>query len=234
MLVAYPLLELLLGISTTTASLTWLVTDDSDFPSTTELAFFQGNRDGTFKKERLTEVSNFTCGYDMNVADLNGYGNLDVVVGLNTSPSAFLLGNGDGTFQPAGKVTGGTRTAVGSFNGDGRLDVAVAGKSAVTLSLQPVAAATLVNVTSSENPSHLGDTVTFTATVDSTNGGATPTGFVAFRTASMKLGSAALVNGKASISTSSLSAGHHTITAIYSGDSNDPQNKSQGLIQTVN
>ncbi|MBA3914910.1 MAG: VCBS repeat-containing protein [Acidobacteriales bacterium] len=210
-----------------------VVTDDSDFPSTTELAFFQGKGDGTFKKEQLTDVSDFTCGYDMNVADLNGDGNLDVVVGLNFSPSAFLLGNGDGTFQSPGKVSGGTLTAVGSFNGDGRLDVAVAGKSAVTLSLQPVAAATLVNVTSSENPSHLGDTVTFTATVTSTNNGATPTGFVAFRTASMKLGSAALVNGKASISTSSLPLGHHSITAIYSGDSTYPQNKSQALIQTV-
>ena len=185
------------------------------------------------RRSRLTDVSDFTCGYDVNVADLNGDGNLDVVVGLNTSPSAFLLGNGDGTFQPAGKITGGTLTAVGSFNGDGRLDVAVAGKNAVTLSLQPVAAATLVNVTSSENPSHLGDTVTFTATVASTNDGATPTGSVAFRTAGMKLGSVALVNGKASLSTGSLSAGHHTIMAIYSGDTNYPQNKAQDLIQTV-
>ncbi|MBA3916159.1 MAG: Ig-like domain repeat protein [Acidobacteriales bacterium] len=100
--------------------------------------------------------------------------------------------------------------------------------------LQPVAAATLVNVTSSENPSHPGVTVTFTATVDSTSGGATPTGTVAFRTAGMKLGVATLVNGKASISTSSLSTGHHTITAIYSGDSNYLPNKSEGLIQTVN
>ncbi len=68
-----------------------------------------------------------------SVADLNGDGFLDLVVpnenlGAASSVSVFL-GNGDGSFQP--KVdyavgAGPVATVVGDFNGDGKLDLAVA------------------------------------------------------------------------------------------------------------
>ena len=211
-----------------------VVTDDTIFEDSAQLAFLQGNGDGTFHAEKLTLIDGGFAAGTLSVADLNGDGKLDVVAGLESAQAAFLLGNGNGTFQPQVHFSGGYESAVGSFNGDGRLDVVGTGTNSVTVSLQPVAAATLVNVTSSKNPSHTGDAVTFTATVRSTGGGSTPTGTVKFRTASSTLGTAALVNGKASITTSTLSKGRHKITAVYSGDANYPPNQSQGLIQTVN
>jgi len=68
--------------------------------------------------------------------DFNGDGNLDLVTGNFNYPdqmgtawnATVLLGNGDGTFQYAGNVPLGippAAMAVGSFTGDGRLDIVV-------------------------------------------------------------------------------------------------------------
>src|SRR5262249_55316591 len=67
-------------------------------------------------------------------ADLNNDGQQDVVV-LNQgqfpdfrSSVSVLLGNGDGTFQPAittNLLAGATSVAVGDFNGDDKLDLAI-------------------------------------------------------------------------------------------------------------
>jgi hypothetical protein len=77
----------------------------------------------------------------MVTADLNNDGNQDIVV-LNTGVPpdhqncvSVLLGNGDGTFQPAittnllaGASAQRHAIAVGDFNGDGNLDVAIANR----------------------------------------------------------------------------------------------------------
>jgi regulator of replication initiation timing len=76
---------------------------------------------------------------------------------------------------------------------------------------------TSVTVTSSLNPSVVGDTVTFTATVSAATG--TPSGWVQFKVDSVALGDlVTLSGGTASISTSSLTNGTHAITAEYGGD----------------
>jgi hypothetical protein len=69
------------------------------------------------------------------------------------------------------------------------------------------------SITSSLNPANSGQTVTFTATVKSTRG--VPTGSVTFSDGSTTLAAQTLNNGVAIYSTSSLSAGSHTITAAY-------------------
>jgi len=76
---------------------------------------------------------NYTYGaYAIAVGDVNNDGKLDlVVVGLSlTSNSTVytLLGNGDGTFQAPISVAnagGGQSLALGDFNGDGKLDLAL-------------------------------------------------------------------------------------------------------------
>jgi CSLREA domain-containing protein len=89
----------------------------------------------------------------------------------------------------------------------------------VTESVTAQKAATTTAVTSSVNPSNFGQTVTFTATVSSSAG--TPSGTVQFKSDGASVGSpVSLVNGVAQLTTSSLSAGTHTITADYAGDAN--------------
>src|SRR5436189_8151 len=76
-------------------------------------------------------------------------------------------------------------------------------------------AATTTTVTSSLNPSDFGQNVTFTATV---TGVATPTGTVQFKDNGNNLGAAVTLNasGVVQLTTSTLTAGTHTITAVYS------------------
>ncbi|MFL6336636.1 MAG: FG-GAP-like repeat-containing protein [Pyrinomonadaceae bacterium] len=81
-------------------------------------------------------------------------------------------------------------------------------------------ASTTTAVSTSLNPAAVGQTVTFTATVTSAAG--TPTGTVQFKVDNVALGTPAAVgaDGKASVSTSTLTEGNHAVTAAYVGDSN--------------
>ena len=99
----------------------------------------------------------------------------------------------------------------------------------VTITVNPATSSTTVS--SSLNPSTLGSSVTFTATV-SVSGG-TPTGTMMFNDGSTSLGTATLVSGQAAFSTSLLAAGPHSITAVYSGDTNFLLSTSSALSQTV-
>lgn len=94
------------------------------------------------------------------------------------------------------------------------------------------AAPTTATLTSSANPSNAGQLVTFTATVSSAVAG-TPTGNVTFKDSATTLGTVPLISGQASYSTSTLSAGPHSITAQYSGDSAFAPTTSTVLSQSV-
>jgi hypothetical protein len=82
---------------------------------------------------------------------------------------------------------------------------------------------------SSLNPSTYGTSVTFTASVSP----ATATGTVTFKSGPVTLGTLALATGKAKLVISSLTAGLHTIVAVYSGDANFGVSTSPVLTQTV-
>jgi hypothetical protein len=91
---------------------------------------------------------------------------------------------------------------------------------------------TTASVASSVNPSKYQDAVTFTATVTST--GPEPTGQVTFFDGGAAIASAALdTNGQASVTTTSLSVGQHSITASYAGDPNSAGSRSDSLLQNV-
>jgi Bacterial Ig-like domain (group 3)/FG-GAP-like repeat/FG-GAP repeat len=89
-----------------------------------------GNGDGTFQAA-VTYDSGGTFVVAVAVADVNGDGKPDLVVGHHNSGTVgVLLGNGDGTFQPpviyGSGATYVTSVAVADVNGDGKPDLLVA------------------------------------------------------------------------------------------------------------
>jgi hypothetical protein len=93
-------------------------------------------------------------------------------------------------------------------------------------------ASTSTSVSSSRNPAAAGQIATFTAVV--TSAGGIPTGTVTFRDGAVTLGPGTLNgSGQATFSTSTLTAGTHSITAAYGGDTNFLGSTSSALSQTV-
>ena len=93
-----------------------------------------GNGNGTFQAPKITGAlaSDGFLG-SIVAADFNGDGKLDLAVpdyvGAGAGQVAILLGKGDGTFQSPTFLTsagGSTGAAVGDFNKDGKMDLAVA------------------------------------------------------------------------------------------------------------
>jgi hypothetical protein len=94
-------------------------------------------------------------------------------------------------------------------------------------------ATTTTTLFSSGNPSSYGQSVTFTAMVAPQFSG-TPTGYVTFYNGTVGLKWAPLVSGVASFSTTKLTVGDASVTAVYSGDSSFLTSASTALNQIVN
>jgi hypothetical protein len=126
------------------------------------------------------------------------------------------LSSGMATFTTS-SLTSGSHPITASYPGD--VNCAASTSNTVTqvvnAAAPPAPGVSTLNLTSTPNPSFPGQAVTFTAAVSCTN---PPTGTVTFQDGSTVLGSAAVSNGQASISTT-FATGTHSITAAYSGDS---------------
>jgi probable HAF family extracellular repeat protein len=88
-------------------------------------------------------------------------------------------------------------------------------------------------ITSSANPSVLGNKVTFTATISSIAGPPPDGETVEFVAGGVTLGSAPLKGGVAQFTTSALAVGSHAIVADYNGDANYLAAKYTALTQKV-
>jgi hypothetical protein len=125
-------------------------------------------------------------------------------------------------------LAAGTHSITATYSGDSNFSRSTS--SPIAQVVNP--AATTVALTSSRNPSYLGQPVTFSATVTGQNGGAV-SGTVAFKQGGTTLATVTLLNGQAAYTTTSLTAGTHAITAVYSGDSNDLPSTSAVVDQVV-
>ena len=158
-------------------------------------------------------------------------GNVSFTIDANP-PTTVPLSGGQASL-PTSSLSVGSHTISASY-------VATASYAASTsapLTQVVNKADTTTTLASDLNPSKTGDTVTFTATVAAVAPGAgTPTGTVTFTdSVSGSLGSGALNgSGQASVSTSSLGVGAHTITASYGTSANFNGSTSSGLTQNVN
>src|SRR5205809_789546 len=148
-----------------------------------DVSVLLGNGDGTFQAPRSFAVGSSPL--SAAVADINGDGRLDLAVANYGNPSVgdlgnvvVLLGNGDGTFQPALPFTVGTNpesVVVGDFNRDGKLDLAVANFHSNSVSvLINTSGAPAPTYTLSASPSSVtvtqGSTGSSTITVSPLNG----------------------------------------------------------------
>ena len=105
----------------------------------------------------------------------------------------------------------GSHLITATYNGDGNFP---AGSARLTQKLH--AFATTTALTSTPNPSAVGQSVLFTATVS--GGTSPPTGMVTFQEGSSVLAQVPLNGGSASFSKSNLSQGDHAIVATYQSD----------------
>ncbi len=99
----------------------------------------------------------------------------------------------------------------------------------LTCSSVPNLTSTTTSVTTSQSPAVYGQPVTFTASV----GGGSPTGPITFSDGSTTIGTGVLHSGQATLTTTTLAPGSHSIVAIYGGDGANAGSQSTALTQLV-
>lgn len=156
--------------------------------------------------------------------------------GVPTPTGTATINFGDGSSQSVLTLSTGTASTTHTYTTAGNFTVTLAysGDTNYT-SATPTSSLTVnqgtsgTTLNSSANPSPFGQSVTFTATVTGTN----PTGTVQFFDSATSLGSVTTSAGAATFTTSVLTPGPHSITAVYSGDSNNAGSTSSILTQTI-
>jgi hypothetical protein len=161
--------------------------------------------------------------------------------GLQTLGSVTMDENGVAVFTTSSfALDAGNHTITAEFAGNEYLNGSASSGGAQVVNK----AATATTLASSRNPSTMGESVTFTASVgsdvllaslDFDIAKSNPlSGDVIFKNGSETLGSGTL-NGEgiATLTTSALAWGSHTITAEYAGNSNFNGSASSGLTQVV-
>ena len=202
-----------------------------------------GNGNGTFRDNGPLSSGATGTVTTLAAADVNGDGIADLMEGVGASTGsatvAVALGNGDGIFAAptffavdglplsitTGVFTAGSDPAIISVNAAAG---AVAGNGTLTglnadvlLNNSATRAAPTIKLKAAANPTVAGVPVQLLATVSGASAAGVPTGSVQFLEGTTPLGSASIgASGKATLSTSALSAGTQSITAVYSGDGN--------------
>lgn len=187
----------------------------------------------------LTTPTSIALGSSLNPATFGQ----SVTLTATVTPSAAT---GTVTFKDGGSVlgtsplSGGSATYINNALSVGSHDItavyagdsAYSGSTSSTLTQTINKADTTTAVISSLNPSTVGDSVTFTATVSPA-----ATGTVEFFDGTVSLGTETLNvsgSGQATVNTSALTTGSHSITGVYSGNAAYNNSTSPVLTQTVN
>jgi hypothetical protein len=203
-----------------------------------------------------TTVNSFALG------DVNGDGNPDLLLvetPVSSSPTSLFvyLGDGQGHFTqdpnnyfistsnaPSNMLAVRLNNQAPPLASDNRLDLSMT--MAVDSIDNPVYTASLLNQTNPTpvKPAPITSTtslqaspataapnaaITLTASVFGTN----PTGSVSFTANGNSLGTETLANGIATLQTSFAKAGSYTVTAAYSGDSNNTASTSAATVVTI-
>ena len=125
-------------------------------------------------------------------------------------------------------LTAGAHSITASYSGDSNFNSSVS--SALPQTVNPAGSTTTAS--SSLNPSTFGQSVALNASVTPKFGGVA-TGSVTFKDGTNVLGTVVVGSNAASLVLNTLQTGSHSITAVYSGDSNVGGSTSVALSQSV-
>lgn len=139
------------------------------------------------------------------------------------------LNAGTALLSTAGLSTG-TRTIEARCEGDGSFEPGSASSSHVVRSAYWTPG---VTVSSSKNPSNVGQSVTLLANVRLEQDDSNVSGSVQFYAGATLLGTSVIHDNRATFTTASLPAGSHAITARYLGSSSLPPSRSRVMVQAV-
>ncbi len=151
--------------------------------------------------------------------DANGDGHADIytaTTGANGVSLTVNLVSGSATaVSQSFQLPAGTTPVAAAWPGNINFNATTASGSQIVNAI-----ASSVGLTSSKNPSLVGDSVTFTGSVlPATSGNYIPTGTLTFSDGGITLGTITLGSQlTGSVTTSALTAGSHPIQVIYSGD----------------
>jgi hypothetical protein len=138
------------------------------------------------------------------------------------------LSSGSASFTTS-TLKAGTNAITAVYGGDSKF----AGSKSKAVSQVVSKATTTTTLASSQNPSKVGQSVTFTASVAPQFSG-TPTGNVTFKDGTTTLGTASVKGGAAKFTTKKLTSGTHSITATYNGSTSFTGSTSNVVNQVVN
>ncbi len=200
--------------------------DGSNNPSGADLASVVVNTGALSQGSTVKEVTSLG---DLESYSLEANTNYALVVSNGTPGIAVSIGSGTPYLDP----TYGFSLVIPSLltTDNGGSWVPAFGPNALMMSIGPSTKPTSATALSAApNPVTVGSSVTFTARV-------TPvaaTGTVTFKEGSTTLGAGALSGGIATHDTTSLTAGVHSITAVYGGDGSYQGSTSSVYTQTIN
>jgi hypothetical protein len=172
------------------------------------------------------QVVTFTAIVTPSTGPLPPDGELVSFMQATTVLGTRMLRNGSTTFTTATLVAA-ENPVRAVYDGDSNL----IGSTSNVVRQFVSKATTTTTLVSSQNPSSVGQSVTFTANVKPPYGG-TVKGTVTFYADTTKLAIKSLSGGSVTITTSKLAAGPHTISATYAGNANFT-GSSASLTQSV-
>ena len=220
----------------------------------TQIAFYNTNTSSSFESDNHSIIfsgTSFSVPTTFVPVESMSIGTQPVTV--TVAPASANVSAG-GTQQFTATVTGSSNTAVnwtispttgaGTVNTSGlytapatvttprtatitatsQANTAVSASGTVNLRVTPT-----LSVASSSNPSTYGNSVTFTATISSG-----PTGTITFYDGGVSIGTGTISGTTATLITTSLAAGSHSITAGWAGNTNYNPVTSSAITQTVN
>lgn len=224
----------------------------TELPSSVNVLVNNGSRTFAAASNYSTYVNRADDAYDVVVAEVTGDAKADVVAILRQSRRiATLEGNGNGTlqtvnFQPASTFTSmfPQWVVAADFTDDGRIDLALAGVTHLTIFANAAGDSTLpVKVVYPTISA--GQTAKFEVPFQLAEGFAlyypnvppTPTGTITLKNGDTPIATGSFVTdflgSSATIEVPSLPLGTHTITASYAGDANYRPQTSAAVTQKV-